>query len=167
MTTPLRQVLEDELAAQGIDESSLGATELKYATAALRSFVSRLKTRITWEDHVGARLTHSEVLKLTDWSKQGLSHAVRGHRVLRLDGDGGSTYLLAGFDDGTPARPLAGIKDVLKPWASVDPRGWAAASWLMSRQPELGGRTPREVLLAGDAEQVAELARRAAARLAA
>ena len=165
--TPLRQVLDDELAAQGIDDSSLGTSEYEYAAAAIRSLVSRLKTRTTWEDHIGARLTHSQVLNLTGWSKQALSQAVRDHRVLRLDGDGGYTYLLAGFNDQSPARPLAGIKDVLEPWASVDPRGWAAASWLVSRQPELRGQTPREALLAGNGEQVAELARQAAARLAA
>jgi hypothetical protein len=164
---PLSYVLDEELAAQGVDDSSLGATDYEFAAAVIRSLVTRLKTRAAWEDHIGARLTHSQVLKLSNWTKQALSQAVRDHRVLRLESDGAYTYLQAGFDDQSPARPLPGIKDVLEPWASADPRGWAAASWLMSRQPELGGQTPREALLAGNGEQVAALARQGAARLAA
>jgi hypothetical protein len=160
---PLSQVLDDELASQGVDVESI---DYEYAEAAIHSLVLRLKTRPEWEDRIGARLTHSDVLKLTGWSKQALSNAVRGHRVLRLKTDDDSTYLLAGFNDQTPARPLAGIKGALEPWASVDARGWAAASWLMSRQPELGGQTPREALLAGHDKEVAALARQATARLA-
>jgi hypothetical protein len=77
------------------------------------------------------------------------------------------SQLLAGFDDQSPARPLRGIKKALKAWAPVDPRGWTAASWLMSPQAELGGRTPRDALIAGMTEEVAVLAEQAAARLAA
>jgi hypothetical protein len=110
-------------------------------------------------------LTHSQVLNLTGWTKQALSQAVRDHRVLRLDSDG-HAYLLSGFDDESPARPLPGIKKALKALAATDPRGWTTASWLMSPQPELGGRTPREALVSGMSEQVALLAEQAAARLA-
>jgi hypothetical protein len=161
---PLTQVLDHELAAQGIDD--VDSIDFEYAESAIRSLVARLKTGAEWEDHIGARIGHADVLKLTGWSKQALSQAVRGHRVLRLETDDGYTYLLAGFDDQSPARPLAGIKEALQPWASVDPRGWAAASWLMSRQPELGGQTPRDALVAGHQEEVAALADQAAARLA-
>jgi hypothetical protein len=160
----LTRVLDRELAAQGIDD--VKSIDLEYAENAIRSLVARLKTGAEWDDHIGARASHADVLKLTGWSKQALSQAVRGHRVLRLETDDGYSYLVAGFDDQSPARPLAGIKETLQPWASVDPRGWAAASWLMSRQPELGGETPREALLAGHQEEVAALADQAAARLA-
>ena len=164
--TALPALLDQELADQGVDESALGEGDIAYAAAAIRSLVTRLKTRTTWESHIGALLTHSQALDLTDWSKQALSQAVRDRRVLRLEGDGNHAYLLAGFDDQSPARPLPGIKRTLTAWAAADPRGWTAASWLMSPQPELGGRTPREALLAGMAEQVARLAEQAAARLA-
>jgi len=159
----LTQVLDAELAAQGIDD--VAAINLEYFEDAIRSVVARLKTGQEWEDHIGARLSHADVLKLTGWSKQALSLAVRHHRVLRLQTDDGYTYLLAGFDDESPARPLPGIKAAVQPWASVDPRGWAVASWLMSPQPELGGQTPREALLGGHEAQVAALAEQAAARL--
>ena len=165
--TPLPALLDRELAKQGVDVSELGENDLEFAAAAIRSLVTRLKTRTTWESHVGALLTHSQVLDLTGWSKQALSQAVGDDRVLRLESDGNHAYLLAGFDDQSPARPLRGIKKALKAWAAVDPRGWTAASWLMSPQPELGGRTPRDALLAGMSDEVAVLAERAAARLAA
>ena len=141
----------------------MDSIDFEYAESAIRSLVARLKTGAEWEDHIGSRIGHADVLKLTGWSKQALSQAVRGHRVLA--GDRRRLHLLlAGFDDQSPARPLAGIKDALQPWASVDPRGWAAASWLMSRQPELGGQTPRDALVAGHQEEVAALADQAAAR---
>ena len=112
-----------------------------------------------WESHVGGLLT--------GWSKQALSQAVRDRRVLRLESDSNHAYLLAGFDDQSPARPLRDIKKALKAWDAVDPRGWTAASWLMSPQPELGGLTPRDALAAGMTHEVVVLAVQAAARLAA
>lgn len=165
--TPLPALLDTELARQGVDVSELGENDLVFVAAAIRSLVTRLKTRTTWESHVGELYTHSQVLDLTGWSKQALSQAVRDHRVLRLESDGNHAYLLAGFDDQSPARPLPSIKKALNAWADVDPRGWSVAAWLMSAQPELGGRTPRDALLAGMNEEVAVLAERAAARLTA
>ena len=116
-----------------------------------------------WERHIGALSTRAQVLDLTGWTEQELNQAAADHRVLRLESDGNHAYLLAGFDDESPARPLRGIKQALAPWAEADSRGWAAASWLMSPQPELGGRSPREALLAGTVDEVADLAARAAA----
>jgi hypothetical protein len=165
--TPLPTLLDKELAKQGVDVSELGENDLEFAAAAIRSLVTRLKTRTTWESHVGGLVTHNQILDLTGWSKQALSQAVGDHRVLRLESDGNHAYLLAGFDDQSPARPLRGIKKALTAWAAVDPRGWTAASWLMSPQPELGGQTPRDALLAGMSDEVAVLAEQAAARLAA
>ncbi|MEB3069307.1 antitoxin Xre/MbcA/ParS toxin-binding domain-containing protein [[Mycobacterium] vasticus] len=166
--TRLAKVLDDELAAQGVDAADLNSGDVEYAEAAIRGLVSRLKARRSWEAHLGTLLSHRQTLDLTGWSKQALSQAVRNHRVLRLEGSGGHGYLLAGFDDQVPARPVPGLKEALLPWAAVDPRGWAAASWLVSPQPELGGRTPLESLpAAGARERVAAAARQAAARLAA
>ncbi|MDJ0362329.1 hypothetical protein [Rhodococcus sp. H29-C3] len=74
---------------------------------------------------------------------------------------------MAGFDDDALARPILGIKDVLRAWVRVDAGGWMAASWLMTEQPELGGRTPRQALLDGDGPSFADLARAATEMLAA
>src|SRR5215208_7312242 len=125
--TTLPALLDKELAKQGVDVNELDKNDLDFAAAGIRSLVTRLKTRTTWESHVGALLTHSQVLDLTGWSKQALSQAVRDHRVLRLESDGNHAYLLGGFDDQSPARPLPGIKKALNAWADVDPRGWTVA----------------------------------------
>ncbi len=170
MTSPIGKLLEAELEAHGVDLSALG--EAQYAPA-VRSFASRLSTQVTveqaWSEHLGALADHKQVLALTGWTKQALHEAVKAHRVLRVqDDDKRFAYLVAGFDDKHPARPLPGLKETLRPWAEVDPRGWVAASWFVSPQPELGGRTPREALTDGALRaEVALLAEQAAARLAA
>ena len=69
--TTLPALLGEELAKQGVDVSELGKDDIGFAAAALRSLVTRLKTRTTWESHVGALLTHSQVLDLTGWSQAG------------------------------------------------------------------------------------------------
>ncbi|RBY96407.1 hypothetical protein DQ237_10900 [Blastococcus sp. TF02-8] len=132
--------------------------------------LARREARTSWEQHLGPLLSHSQVLKLTGWSKQALSQAVREHRVLRLTGSGQQRfYPAAGFDDATPARPLPGAKRLLGLWAEADPQGWTTASWLTTPQVELEHRTPREVLLAAGTapEELLALAGQAIDRLAA
>lgn len=168
MTRALADMLTAQLAAEGIDETQLDDADYRYVETKMRSVLTGLKARRTWENHLGPLLSHADTLALTGWSKQALSQAVRTHRVLRvLDENGTAAYVAAGFDDDHPARPLPGIKPVLTAWSAADPRGWAAASWLASPQVELDGRTPRDALLAGDTTTVSELARQATVRLAA
>ena len=54
--TTLPALLGEELAKQGVDVSELGEDDIGFAAAALRSLITRLKTRTTWESHVGALL---------------------------------------------------------------------------------------------------------------
>jgi hypothetical protein len=166
VSTALARALDSELAAQGVRDEDLAASDIDFARTVLRGLAVRLRARQTWEMHLGELLTHAQVLALTGWSKQALSQATRDRRVLRLVGDREvAVYPLSVFDDAQPARPLQGIKPVLAAWAEADPAGWAAASWFVSPQPELDGRTPREALRSGEAERVVALARHAAARL--
>src|SRR5699024_1562759 len=168
MSAQLEDLIGRVVHASGIDAADLADGDRDYVEAALQEIVTGLRARRAWEQHIGRVLTHRQVLELTGWSKQALSQAVRQHRVLRVRGsDDVAGYAAIVFDDARPARPLPGIKNVLRPWAAADPRGWAAASWLATGQPELGGRTPRQALLDGDAEAVASLARRFDDRLAA
>ncbi|MFC9790842.1 hypothetical protein [Rhodococcus sp. NPDC127528] len=168
MSSPLTEVMAAELAASGIDETELNPADVQYVEHRIRDVLSGLKARRAWENHIGPILTHKQTLEVTGWTKQALSQAVREHRVLRLVAEDGSTgYSVAGFDDNSPARPLPGVKDVLRAWSHADPRGWMVASWLMSQQPELGGRTPRQALLDGDRSLALDLARQASDRVAA
>ena len=82
---------------------------------------SGLKARHAWEASIGPILTHKQMLEVTGWTKQALSQAVREHRVLRVEAEDGSAgYVVAGFDGASPARPLPGIKEVLRVWAAAD-----------------------------------------------
>jgi len=164
------RALDEALLAQGVDAGDLQDSDLLYAEGIARSLAARLGSRRRWEEQLGGLASHAQILTLTGWTKQALSQAVADHRVLKLTADRGNpAYLLAGFDDDHPARPLPGLAEVLHPWAGTDPAGWAAASWLTSPQVELAGRTPRQTLLTGKPEPglVARLAAHATARLAA
>ncbi|WP_068280534.1 hypothetical protein [Aldersonia kunmingensis] len=168
MSTPIRDIVAAELAASGLEQAELNPADVAYIEHGIRSVLSGLKARRVWENHIGPILTHKQVLEVTGWSKQALSQAVREHRVVRLQAEDGSAgYSVAGFDDATPARPIVGLKDVLKVWAGPDASGWMTASWLSTEQPELDGRTPRQALLDGDALAVVDLAHAATGRLAA
>ena len=169
MTRPLREVLAAELAASGLDEQTqLSADDVRYLANGLRGVFSGLNARRAWEAAIGPILTHKQTLEVTGWTKQALSQAVREYRVLRVEAEDGSTgYVVAGFDDASPARPLLGIKEVLRVWAAADEHGWMTASWLSTDQLELGGRNPRQALLDGDLPTVVDLARQTSARLAA
>ncbi|SDD42129.1 hypothetical protein [Rhodococcus tukisamuensis] len=168
MSSPLTDVMAAEIAASGIDETELNQADVQYVEHRIRDVLSGLKARRVWENHIGPILTHKQTLEVTGWTKQALSQAVRDRRVLRLEAeDGTAGYSVTGFDDAAPAKPIPGIKEVLRAWSHADPQGWTVASWLMTEQPELGGRTPRESLLGGDATAVVALARQAADRLAA
>ena len=169
VTRPLQEVLAAELAASGLDEQTqLSPDDVRYVANGLRGVFSGLKARHAWEASIGPILTHKQTLEVTGWTKQALSQAVREHRVLRVEAEDGSTgYVVAGFDGASPARPLVGIKEVLRVWAAADEHGWMTASWLSTEQLELGGRSPRQALLDGDLPAVVDLARQATARLAA
>ncbi len=168
MSTPLQDLVAAELAASGLGHTELNPSDVAFVENGIRNVLSGLKARRAWENHIGAILTHKQVLDVTGWTKQALSQAVREYRVLRLvAADGSAGYSVTGFDHGTPARPILGIKDVLRAWAGADAGGWMAASWLMTEQPELGGRTARQALLDGDGPSVADLARAATEQLAA
>ncbi|RZL85070.1 MAG: hypothetical protein EOP32_01020 [Rhodococcus sp. (in: high G+C Gram-positive bacteria)] len=146
MSTPLRDIVAAELAASGLDQTELNPGDAAYVENGIRGVLSGLKARRAWENHIGAILTHKQVLEVTGWTKQALSQ---------------------GFDGAAPARPILGVKDVLRVWADADGTGWMAASWMMTEQPELGGRTPRQALLDGDGPSVVDLAHAATGRLAA
>jgi hypothetical protein len=168
VNTPLREVLAAELAASGLEQTELTPNDVRFVENGLRGVFSGLKARQAWEENLGPILTHKQMLDVTGWTKQALSQAVREHRVIRLEAEDGSTgYAIASLDGASPARPILGIKEVLRVWAETDEHGWMTASWLTTDQLELGGRTPRQALLDGDIPAVADLARQATARLAA
>lgn len=168
MSTPLRKVVDDQLAASGMAGEALDDDAARYVAKGVADVLSSLRARRAWEKHLGQLLTHKQMLEVTGWTKQNLSQAVRDHRVLRLEApDGTSGYWSAGLTETEPHRPIPRLKEILQVWAAADISGWTVASWLSSPQPELDGRTPRQTLVEGASRDVAALARQASRRLAA
>lgn len=148
----------------GFSEPTAGqASVLADELADLRK---RMLSKLEWESLAGPIVEAGEILRLTGWTRQSLSKAVKQHRVLRLIGSNGRTAYPRDLFTGSPARPLEGIKPVLEAWKDAD--GWSTLSWLVSENADLESRTPREVLEKGsssDREKVAALAAEAARRM--
>ncbi len=167
MSTPLKKVIDDQLAASGMAAEQLDPADASYVAAGVKSVLSNLEMRRTWQNHIGPIMTCKQTLDATGWSDQALRQAVRDNRVLRLDvSDGSVGYWAGGLTTTAPHHPIRGIEDVLRSWADSGVETWTVASWMSSAQPELGGRTPRQALVDGDVANVSILARQAAGRLA-
>lgn len=141
-------------------------SQLNVLAEELAELRERMVSKLEWERLAGPIIEPGEVLRLTGWTRQSLSKAVKQHRVLRLIGSNGRTTYPRDLFTGKPARPLEGIKPVLEAWKDVD--GWSVLAWLVSENPDLESRTPREVLEHGsgsDREKVAVLAVEAAGRM--
>ncbi|MFD4366648.1 hypothetical protein [Rhodococcus sp. NPDC058521] len=131
MSTPLRKVVEDQLAASGMAGEPLDDATARYVAKGVQSVLSSLRARRAWERHAGQLLTHKQVLEATGWTKQNLSQAVREGRVLRLQAtDGTSGYWGYGLTESEPHRPLPGLQEVLRSWAETGTSGWTVATWL-------------------------------------
>lgn len=153
----------------GVFISTLGdavdSDDVDYFKDGVGHVLSGLVARRAWTAHIGDILTATQTRELAGWATRQALHKAAGEcRVLRLTGSNGETgYAAATFNDNRPAKPILGIADVLRAWSGSDPRGWATASWLVTPQPELGGRTPRQALLDGDdVPSVVRAARQAA-----
>ena len=146
-------MLDEARLAQGVDAGTWVTRTSSMRRGSCGASLPGWGPGTRWEEQLGGLASHAQVLTLTGWTKQALSQAVADHRVLKLTAERGHpAYLLAGFDDDHPARPLPGLAAALLPWAGIDPAGWAAASWFTSPQVELAGQTPREALLTGEPE---------------
>lgn len=122
-------------------------------------------TRAKWEGQLGLLLSSTDFQRTTGLTRQALSQAVGSGRVLRLLTADDKTRYPAFQLDGR--RLLPGLRPVLRAFAQAGVSGWTAASWLTTRQPELGDEAPAEWLRrGGDPEVVAALALRRATRLA-
>ena len=61
MSTPLQDLVAAELAASGLDGTELNPSDVAYVENGIRSVLSGLKARRTWENHIGAILTHKQL----------------------------------------------------------------------------------------------------------
>lgn len=130
--------------------------------AALANRVAdQVDTAPLWSEHLGPVYSAKSVCGLLGISKQAVSQR-RG--LLRMTtGDGTVVYPAYQFDGN---QPLPGFSPVV-----LATRGrvsdWTLASWFVSPNEDLAGRTPIDALHAGDGETVLDVARAWIAELAA
>jgi hypothetical protein len=119
-----------------------------------------------WEHELGPMLTSAQVRALLgDVSRQRVDELLRSRRLIGLLDQGGRRRFPAfQFHDGRPQAPLVDAFWTLAD-AAVSP--WTAASWCVSEDDQLDGLSPVQwVREQRDAERLALVARRDAARLA-
>ena len=119
-----------------------------------------------WEHELGPLLSSAQVRELLgDVSRQRVDELLRSRRLIGLLDQGGRRRFPAfQFHDGRPQEPLVAAFWTLAD-AAVSP--WTAAAWCVSDDDQLDGVSPaRWVRERRDAERLALVARRDAARLA-
>lgn len=118
-----------------------------------------------WENELGPLLTSAQVRELMDGvSRQRVDELLRAHRLIGLrDSTGRRRFPSFQFADGRPLEPLIAAYWTVSDGAIDD---WTAASWCVSPDEALEGRTPAQWALEGrDPDRLARIARQDAARL--
>lgn len=119
-----------------------------------------------WENEVGPLLDSAQVRgMLGDVSRQRVGELLRARRLVGLrDGTGRRRFPTFQFHDGRPLKPLVTAFWTVADTAASD---WTAASWCVSADVALEGRSPAQWARdGGDADRLARVARQDAARLA-
>ena len=119
-----------------------------------------------WENELGPLLTSAQVRELLgDVSRQRVDELLRARRLIGLRYSAGRRVFPSfQFHAGRPLEPLVGAYWTVADGALDD---WTAASWCVSPDEALDGRTPAQWALEGrDPARLARIARQDAARLA-
>jgi hypothetical protein len=119
-----------------------------------------------WESELGPLLDSAQVrMLLGDVSRQRVDELLRAGRLIGLRDSGGRRRFPSfQFHDGRPLEPLI---DAYRTVAGGTIDEWTAASWCVSPDDALDGRSPAQwALEGGDAGRLARIARQDAARLA-
>ncbi len=119
-----------------------------------------------WENELGPLLSSAQVRALLgDVSRQRVDELLRAHRLVGLrDSAGRRRFPTFQFRDGRPLEPLVAAFWAVAGGAASD---WTAASWCVSVDAALEGRSPAQWARDGqDADRLARVAQQDAARLA-
>jgi hypothetical protein len=119
-----------------------------------------------WENELGPLLSSSQVRTLLgDVSRQRVDELLRSRRLIGLRDRGGRRQFPSfQFHDGRPLAPLVAAYSTVADGAVSD---WTAASWCVSPDQALEGRTPAQWAREGlGSERLATVAHQDAARLA-
>lgn len=135
------------------------------STQAARRAATLAAADQVWEGELGPLLSSSQVGDLLGGvSRQRVHELLRARRLIGLhDSAGRLRFPAFKFHGGRPLEPLVSAYWTLRD-ASLDE--WSAASWCVSQDAALGGRSPAQWAHEDiDAERLAQVARQDAARL--
>jgi hypothetical protein len=157
-----RQTLEELGLTQ--PSAELGSPEEVGRRAALAA-----AAEAAWKDHLGPLLDGEEVRSILGVrSRQAVSDLATRRRLLALP-QSGRRVVYPAFQFGPTGRPFEALPRVLAEFSTrrAAESRWTIASWFVTPQAVLDGRTPAQWLRAGrDPERVVLAARRSAARMA-
>lgn len=151
----LRDLGLGEEAAELADPREIGRRAALIAAAA-----------VTWREHLGPLLESKDVASLLGvGTRQAVADLRARKRLLGLERQDGRIVYPA-FQFGADGRPFPRIPAILELFRGASVDAWTLASWFVTPQSALDGRSPAEWLAAGrDAERVLVAARRTAARM--
>lgn len=139
----------------------IGDKEISVAAARRAGLVAAAAT--AWEDALGPQFDSAHVRELLSVSKQRVGELLRQHRLIGLQNSNGRWQFPAfQFSDGRPPAPKLAEAFWQLSTRAIDP--WSAASWCVSPNSQLDGRTPADVATS-DADLVAAIGERDADRL--
>lgn len=142
----------------------LGGRELSVEDARRAGMIAA--ARGAWENELGPLLSGAQVRELLGGvSRQRVDELLRGRRLIGLrERSGRWRYPLFAFDDG---RPVELLVDAFWIVADAAASGWTAASWCVTPDPALDGRSALQWARdGGDPERLLAVARQDARRLA-
>ncbi|MCP3426741.1 hypothetical protein NBM05_12200 [Rothia sp. AR01] len=143
--------LEEMADAGELSDTTPGHAE-RLAHAAVRAI--RTANRVTTQ--VGPLYSRDRVMKVLGvGSRQALHDRIRRHALLRVfSAEGQALFPVLQFRDGA-VDP--GLVPYLKILLGSGASGWTVLYWLTSPAARFGGRTPLQVVEAGDREELAQL----------
>lgn len=160
------QAFEETLERLDFPEDRLADPE---AQARLGRRAALLATsELTWDEHLGPLYEWSDVAALlgTVRTRQGINDLARRRRLLALPTKTGKLLYPAFQFSG--ARTIAGLHELLVELDSSGASLWTQASWFVTGQDELDGKSPVAYLSRHSLDEyVLKSARRVAALLAA
>jgi hypothetical protein len=145
----VKQQFEEAVDEEFHRDVNLFAVDPAVAAEIARHAARAVAGNLRWRLALGDSLTTTELVKWWEVTRQALNERLRSGELVGLKGKNTTHYPRWQFDDesGTTHRVRPVVENILKIFRSAgDLDHEAVVSWAASPQPELQGRTPRDVI---------------------
>ena len=159
-----RRVWEDSLADLLADDR-VDVSDLPSPRDLVRHGIHARTARVPLGQMIGPVYSTGGVQAVLDISRQQIAdRRTRGTIIAGRTDEGRWLYPAFQFDGGAARTDVREVLDILRP-SAADP--WTVALWFAVAKSDLAGRSPMQLLDAGERDTVHDLARRTASRWAA